>query len=443
MGDEVRVAVLGGGVAGVVLAHELSRDPRFRIDLVERDSRLGGLHRSVLLGGVAYDIGAFAFEESRGLLHSFPSLQPLFMKIKYVRKSLTSRGSLDAYPLSLRGYARDHGFSGLCLAAADLAISKARYWKRDSFASFVRYYLGDRLYRGSGLKHYVERFYCAGEDEIDLEFARQRLVVMEQECSLRRAALRAVTRPFGVGARLNAWREWVAWVRPQGGFGVVYQAVRGILESRGVSVLTGRQIGSIAREGGEFVIDFPDETRRYHRVVSTIPVPAALRYVGLPPRAGGAIEYMKLYSLFFRFTGDPGHDAAVLYNFTSGGRWKRLAAFSNLYGTVDGEHYFVVECTLPPGDGSSLEEQARGFEEHISRAGLFRGELRYQGGVVTEEAYPIYRNGKLGEIAEMRQLLNRAGIDTVGRQGRFEYISSSVAAERSIELVSRMRAGMA
>ena len=58
-----RVAVVGGGVAGVSAAHRLRRSlgPRAEITLVEQGHRLGGKLRTVQLAGRDFDVGAEAF----------------------------------------------------------------------------------------------------------------------------------------------------------------------------------------------------------------------------------------------------------------------------------------------------------------------------------------------------------------------------------------------
>ena len=54
-----RVAILGGGIAGMSLASELASDNRFTVELIEQTAKLGGLPRSVEVDGLAYDIGFF------------------------------------------------------------------------------------------------------------------------------------------------------------------------------------------------------------------------------------------------------------------------------------------------------------------------------------------------------------------------------------------------
>ncbi|MEO6047721.1 MAG: NAD(P)-binding protein [Candidatus Kapaibacterium sp.] len=70
----MRIGILGGGVAGVVTARELSNDPDLEIELLEKEDSLGGLQRSVEINGAWYDIGAFVFDREHQLLRTFPEL---------------------------------------------------------------------------------------------------------------------------------------------------------------------------------------------------------------------------------------------------------------------------------------------------------------------------------------------------------------------------------
>lgn len=58
-----RAAVVGGGIAGLVAAHQLRRElgPAAEIVLIEQSDRLGGKVRTVELAGCPYDLGAEAF----------------------------------------------------------------------------------------------------------------------------------------------------------------------------------------------------------------------------------------------------------------------------------------------------------------------------------------------------------------------------------------------
>lgn len=62
-----RVAVVGGGISGLVAAYRLRRllGPDADITLIEQSDRLGGKLRTVELAGVPYDVGAEAFLNRR------------------------------------------------------------------------------------------------------------------------------------------------------------------------------------------------------------------------------------------------------------------------------------------------------------------------------------------------------------------------------------------
>jgi oxygen-dependent protoporphyrinogen oxidase len=61
------VAVVGGGISGLVTAHRLRMllGPQARITVVEQSDRLGGKLRTVEVGGRSYDVGAEAFLHRR------------------------------------------------------------------------------------------------------------------------------------------------------------------------------------------------------------------------------------------------------------------------------------------------------------------------------------------------------------------------------------------
>lgn len=60
-----RVAVVGGGIAGLTAAHELAKDPALRVVLLEGSPDLGGKLRLAEVGGTVVDVGAEAMLNRR------------------------------------------------------------------------------------------------------------------------------------------------------------------------------------------------------------------------------------------------------------------------------------------------------------------------------------------------------------------------------------------
>lgn len=54
-----KVIIIGGGLAGLSAAHELSQDERFDIHLIEKNNRLGGRIDSCTINGQTVDVGGF------------------------------------------------------------------------------------------------------------------------------------------------------------------------------------------------------------------------------------------------------------------------------------------------------------------------------------------------------------------------------------------------
>jgi phytoene dehydrogenase-like protein len=421
----VRVAVLGGGVAGVVAAAELAKRAGVEVVLYEKAPQLGGLQQSVTIDGAAYDIGAFIFTPDHELFRAFPGLLGLFHPVRPIHRSITPAGEVDNYPATLRGFVRDNGVMHSLAALVSLLYAKFRYHRRDTLPALVHYYLGSVIYNRSGFRTYLERLYGLPDHEIDVEFAATRLFFLADVCSLRRRAGRAVaslwTRPE------DSYDQPSVFVRPREGFGVVYETFHERLIAHGVSVNTEAVLQRVERgSDGGFVVHVSGKAERFDRVVSTLPVAITTRLIGEAPPEG--LEYMKLVSLLYRFRGIRGHEGAVLCNLTQDGRWKRIVSFGELYGSHDGDDYFTVEVTTRIAGAAEVNEMDADFRRHIQGLGFYRGTLTLAGSHVTEHAYPVYRVREAIMLRDTRRRLEAWGMDLLGRQGRFDYITSSVAA---------------
>lgn len=406
-----KVAVLGGGAAGVVVADELARRGAI-VELFERNSVLGGLHRSVAVDGDVFDIGAFFFNPDHALIASFPAIQPLLVPVRASPVSITPSGAFDFYPLSPRGYLKSHGPLRTAVAICDLAVSRLRYRRAASVPDFACHLLGRTVYENSGLQHYIERLYGARDSEIELEQVRPRIQLIEQFARGRRL-VRQVVRGSGTKTSLQL-------ARPREGFPFLYARIAECLRQLGVAVHTDVIVERVKRVAGGFEVTRNGSTSFYDHVVSTIPVPVVLRLLGEPCRA--RFEHMNLASFFYR--GKMRSQANVLYNFTFEGLWKRITVFSRIYDAPEGEDFLTVEVTSADVSPKRIEALAQDFEEHAGRLSLFESAPRRIGYAVTERAYPMCRRGHMGDLDREKQKLRDLGVHIVGRQGDHAYFSS-------------------
>ena len=412
-----RIAVIGGGISGVCTACELAKDPRLSVDVIERAPRLGGLHRSVRVDGSAFDIGYFIFNENHDMFVSFPFLKDHFTRVQLRQRTITPSGSVDTYPLTINTYARDHGWLGVLYAALDVAVCKLLYHRRKNVPAYAKYHMGRAVYRNSGIKHYLERLYGIPDQDVGIEFALQRLSYI-QNYPIYRMLVQAMKRK-----RKPAEHTDCIYVKPIAGFDAAYALIQQYLESLGTTVYLNTEVDKVAQSQGRFTVTFNSELRSYDRVVSTIPIPSMLKLTGANTEV--ELETMNLVSLFYK--GTPRCDWTTLFNFTLSGSWKRITNHSALY-RLDGESYLIVEITTRHTSESHIEKLIEDFERHVFEHSVFHKPPSYLGKAVTEHAYPVFRHGDTEKVQGERAKLANLGIDGVGRQGNFEYVSSSTAA---------------
>lgn len=424
----MRVAVLGGGISGLMVARELADEPGATIDVLERDTRLGGLMRSVNAGGLEFDIGAFAFGHDYELIRAFPALAERMVPIHATQQSYTPAGSLDGYPLTLAGYAQDNGALRTLAAGASLLWGRIRYRRRDTVPAFASFYMGASLYRRCGLPEYMERLYGAPDRELALQLNEQTLVRIRDF-----TPLRVLARKLRTLAGVQPPRTLL--VRPREGFAAVWDVVAGALRDRGVRLRTGTEVRGVRRTDDGFTLDVDGVQEPYDAVVSTIPLPLMLRLLGETPAA--RFESASMLSLFYRGRMRP--TAPFVYNFSRRARWKRITNFGRFYGRETSMDWFTVEVTTRDTAPAALDELRAEFEAHARDLGMLDGPAELVGQAVTERAYPVFRVGDPERVEAERRRVTEMGIALTGRQGRFEYQSSAHAALHARRVAGALR----
>ncbi len=420
--ERKRVAILGGGPAGLALAGSLAGVEGLEIDLVEKSARIGGLQHSVECEGLHFDIGTFLYFDNHGLFNAFPQIKPLFVPITYTPTSIFPSGKIGAYPFTVRQFLNDNGLLAAIRAGIDLCASKLICHRDTSASEFARYYIGDTIYQRSGLANYIHRLHDVSGDEIDAKFARERMPFLS------RLSLRKMLRKLlpGTTPRVKTNQYYV---RPAEGIPAVYGPILNELKSRGVNVLLGSELKSIRRQGSGFVVE-GNHTGFYDKIVSTIPISDMLALIGLKPETN--IESRGLISLFYR--GEISPQSSILFNFSFEGAWKRVTVFSRFYGPAEnGDDYFTVEITSDDFTLENIERLRLEFEKESLRHNICEKAPRFLNYYLTRHAYPVFRRGGTPGVEREKQRIVDFGIELLGRQGNFEYQISDWVAKRAVE----------
>ncbi|GAC1046292.1 NAD(P)-binding protein [Rhizobium sp. No.120] len=419
--------VLGAGISGLVSASVLQKQGYQRILIVDTYDHVGGNHIDWSHGGYTFDIGSLIFQDDSPLLDHFPELLPLYVPIEPTWARLNPQGMITAYPIS----ARDDIFSAGAVEVIRIfsSVIFARLFQRKmrNAKEFARYWIGSRLLHRSGLESYMKRFYGAAVESIDIDLARKRMLWISEHASLKNQIARAFRRSHkGPKNRQMA--------RPKEGFQFLYRAAVERLERRGAEFQLAADMQTVRKVHDQLHLQLQDRAVASHRVISTIPIHMAEKLCGLD--SGRKLETITLISLYFSFSGNRGFSQSIIYNFSHQGAWKRLTMYSDFYGRTDGRDYFTVEV-IGNQIGCSIERAESDFRDHVRANGLFEGDLKLEGSDMLGEAYPIYSKGAAGHAAQATQQLLAFGLESLGRQGGFNYQptarASTVEAEAALQ----------
>ncbi|RYD76423.1 MAG: FAD-binding protein [Verrucomicrobiaceae bacterium] len=426
-GDEFDVIVLGAGISGLVSSSIVERQGAKSILVVDEYPHVGGNHIDQSCGSYTFDIGSFIFQSDSPLLGHFPEMLPHYLEIAPTFGRLNPQGVVAKYPLSVREDLVNAGPLELCRILASVVYARLFYRKLKNAHSFARYWIGERLLKRSGLEHYMQRFYGVDATQIDLNFARKRMLWIQEN-----ASILAYVRRLNVPRR-PARQHGKQLARPREGFAPLYAVAKQQLEARRVSFLLGQSMAGITRVDGVFRVEVGGDIFRTRRLISTIPIRRIQELCGLVPE--DRLQTVKMISLFFSFSGKRGFLQSILFNFSHGGAWKRLTMYSDFYGTSQGREFFAVEVNAA-AVGDSVDRAETDFRQHIAANGLFGGDLKLEGSHSVGTAYPIYTN-KASERADAAiKELRDFGIESLGRQGAFDYQptvwTSTIAAETTL-----------
>lgn len=424
------VVVLGAGPAGLAAAQ--MQAPTSRTLVIDASPHCGGSHKSTLIDRRTFDSGSFFFENLHPWFEDNPPLRNMFVPAVRRQRRIDPRGVLRDYPFEPRELV-DWPLRKQMSVVADYLSPKRAFAKPSTSAGdAARRVIGKTAFEFSGLARYVARLNELDSDEIDVSFFNARMGYLKEQTSPRHIA-QLISRGL-MRKSIRRVPPTPLFVRPAAGFDVVYDVLRESLEAKGVSFALGQAVQTIDRVDGEFAIGMKNGGQHVHadRVISAMPLEQSYR-AAFGKSSGLASR--DLLTLFVtaprRSDNDRKRTGNVLFNFHGDGLWKRLTMHSDFYDPDADRSFFSVEITMRQGHPVESQEAFEDFYRHVTALGVFDSELRLEGHDLTKDAYPLLSTGS----SEMRQQavseLATAGLETVGRQGRFSYLPTSGQVIRS------------
>lgn len=169
------IVIIGAGPAGLTAAYELYKRGAHSI-ILEKDSVVGGIARTVQYKGYRFDIGGHRFftkvervsQMWREVLGSDFLKRPRLSRIYY-------KGKFFFYPLKALDVVRKLGLKETFLAGFSYLWARVKKRsKEDSFEDYIVNHFGNRLYR-TFFKSYTEKVWGVPCTEIKAEWAAQRI----------------------------------------------------------------------------------------------------------------------------------------------------------------------------------------------------------------------------------------------------------------------------
>ncbi len=456
----VDVAIIGAGPAGLTAAYLLSKKG-YSVTVIEKDpTYVGGISRTVEHDGFRFDIGGHRFfSKSQEVVDLWNEILP----DDFIQRPRMSRiyyeGKFYSYPLRAFEALWNLGLWRSTLCMASYARWKLFPKKRvKSFEDWVVNQFGYKLY-SIFFKTYTEKVWGMPCDEMSADWAAQRI----KGLSLWNAVIDGLKRSLGInklndGSGKQAKTLLETFRYPRLGPGMMWDAARDFVASKGNAVLMGHALKQLAQDGdgnwrmtashadGETIV-----TAKH--VISSAPMrELSARLHPLPDTLSQAkdLNYRDFLTVALMVKSDelfPDNWIYIHDNRVQVGRVQNFRSWSpEMVPDPDiacvGLEYFCFEgdglWTAPDAD---LVEQAK---REMAILGLCKPEDVVGGVVVRQEkAYPVYDDDYEANVTAMRDELEARypTLHMVGRNGMHRYNNQDHAMMTAMLTVENIEAG--
>lgn len=425
------ILVIGAGPGGLTAAAEIARHGH-TCTILEADSVVGGISRTVERDGWRFDIGGHRFftkvERVEEFWHRTLSDEDFLLRPRMSR--IFYDGKFYDYPLRAGNALKNLGFFEAIRCVLSYISVRIRPPKDQStFEGWVAARFGWRLYK-TFFKTYTEKVWGVSADQIQSDWAAQRI----KNLSLWKAVLHSLMPKGRNSTDVTSLIEQFQY--PKYGPGMMWEACAKQVESLGCQIHFNEQVTSIARldNGDLSVLTSTGNTYSAQHIISTMPINALIESLApaAPAEVREAARQLKhrdfltvalVVPIRFSFPDnwiyihDPNVNVGRVQNY---GSWSPFLVKEG--HTCLGLEYFVNES-----DGMwDMQDQdliALGIKELI-QLGLITPDSVEAGFVVRmPKTYPVYDMEYSSSLAKIRDYLAQewSDIHPVGRNGMHRY----------------------
>jgi len=428
MSEKGAIAVIGAGPAGVTAAYQLSKYGKYSIDLFDAGSAVGGMAKTLPIMNQLVDIGPHRF------FSNDPRVNRLWREVvgkdfEMVNRltRIFYRGKFFFYPIKpFNALLTLGGFEATRCILSYVHYKVFPLKDDNSFASWVINRFGERLFQ-IFFKSYTEKLWGIGCNELDADFAGQRI----KKLSLFEAVKNAF---FSKGNKHKTLIDQFAY--PLYGTGTVYRKMCEIFKRNGGQLHLNQEIQGVAIKDSCVVgIKMPDGSlKAYDHVVSTMPLTSMVMSIAGAPDdvrdACAKLRYRNTIMVYIKVDKNNLFPDQWLYLHMPELKSGRMANFRNwstsLYGSDPGT---ILALEYWCYDRDSIWKETTDTDlielatEELRFTGLL-GNAKILGGHVCRiaKSYPVYDGGYKSHLLKIEDYLHGiADLHPIGRYGAFKY----------------------
>jgi protoporphyrinogen oxidase len=429
------VVIIGAGPAGLTAAYMLSTRYGITSTVLEADSVVGGISRTVERDGWRFDIGGHRFftkvREVEELWHEILPDEDFMLRPRMSR--IYYDGKYYDYPLKASNALGNLGVVEAFKCVMSYAWAKVRPPKDQStLEGWIVARFGWRLYNHF-FKTYNEKLWGVPVNKLPADFAAQRI----KNLSLSNAVINALM-PKRNQKDITSLIEEFQY--PQLGPGMMWERCRDLVEAQGCKVITEAKVVGIRHEDGKAVAVVAENAEGARteypcdHVVSSMPISQLLKAMDAPAeeavtKAAGDLRYRDFLTVALVVPEEAGFPDNWIYVHAPGvgvGRIQNFGSWSP-YLVKEGRTCLGLEFFVFEGDETWTKPDEELVEQGKRELGILglADPSKVEAGYVVRmpKAYPFYDEHYKANVARIVDWLNEnaANVHPVGRNGMHRY----------------------
>jgi protoporphyrinogen oxidase len=428
-----KIGILGGGIAGLSLAHFLKERS---LGVLEKEQRVGGLCRSYNAGGVVYDIGPhIMFSKNPAVLQFMTTVTPtnrmkrsnlIFLNGRYIK-----------YPFeNFLAQLNDKEAIAYCLNT--FLHNPYKDMPAENMLAFFLKTFGEGITR-TYLQPYNEKIWKFDPSMLDTQMV-DRIPKPPDEHIINSAK----------GKYSEGYLHQLFFYYPKrGGYQSMVDAVTKKITEKGVEVHAGQAVTGIQKKDGVWQVKTPAQEFIFEKIINCMPIHELLKVLADVPeeirQTAGRLLYNSIYIIIINVKKEnvgrhfafnvPQKD--IIFH-----RMSKLDFLGRNYHKP-GSSTFMLEVTFRENDRydklDSKQIIDRCIDDMIRLKFIdSKKDINFTDFRKEKYAYVIYTLNHRIDTDAVLSFLRKQGIESSGRFAEFEYMNSDKVMEHSMNLAERI-----